>query len=123
MRRDRVLWNSALGNVYFCFLGSLLQFNIVFYGKDLLHLDDTQNGYLQVAVALGIGLGSLAAGYLSGGKIEYGLIPLGSLALTGFALVLGLPGLSFHAFAVYLALLGFSGGFFIVPVAALLQHR
>jgi len=33
-------------------------------------------------VAVGIGIGSFAAGFLSGGKIEYGLIPLGALSMT-----------------------------------------
>ncbi|MHB8522656.1 MAG: acyl-[ACP]--phospholipid O-acyltransferase [Limisphaerales bacterium] len=123
VRKDHVLWLAMLGNTYFFFLAALLQFNIVIYGKDVLHLSDTHNSYLQAAVAIGIGLGSFAAGYLSGGKIEYGLVPLGSIGLTAFAVVLGIPGLSFLSFAVNLALLGFFGGFFIVPVAALLQHR
>ena len=35
-------------------------------------------------MAIGIGVGSLAAGYLSGNKIEYGLIPLGSIGMTVF---------------------------------------
>jgi acyl-[acyl-carrier-protein]-phospholipid O-acyltransferase / long-chain-fatty-acid--[acyl-carrier-protein] ligase len=123
IRRDHVLWLATLGNTYFFFLAALLQFNIIIYGKDVLHLPDAQNSYLQAAIAIGIGIGSFAAGYLSGGKIEYGLIPLGSAGLTVFAVALGWPGLSFLTFAVLLALLGFFGGFFIVPIAALLQHR
>ena len=123
IRRDRVLWLATWGNTYFFFLAALLQFNIIIYGKDVLHLPDAQNSYLQAAIAIGIGIGSFAAGYLSGGKIEYGLIPLGSAGLTGFAVALGWPGLSFIAFAALLASLGFFGGFFIVPISALLQHR
>jgi acyl-[acyl-carrier-protein]-phospholipid O-acyltransferase/long-chain-fatty-acid--[acyl-carrier-protein] ligase len=123
MRQDRVLWLAMVGNTYFAFLATLLQFNIILYGKDILRLGDTQNGYLQASIALGIGLGSVAAGYLSGGKIEYGLVPLGSLGLSAFSLLLGVPGISFGQFAACLAALGFFGGFFIVPVAALLQHK
>ena len=123
IRRDRVLWLATIGNSYFFFLAALLQFNILIYGKDVLHLSGTHNSYLNAAVALGIGLGSLAAGYLSGGKIEYGLIPLGSAGMTVFAAFLGLPGLTALTFAGGLALLGFGGGFFIVPISALLQHR
>ncbi|MBU6399346.1 MAG: MFS transporter [Verrucomicrobia bacterium] len=123
IRRDRVLWLALVGNTYFFLLGALVQFNILLYGKDVLHLSDTHSSYLQAAVAIGIGTGSLAAGYLSGGKIEYGLVPLGALGMTGFGAALGLPGLTVSAFAVYLALLGFFGGFFIVPLSALLQHR
>jgi len=41
-----------------------------------LRVDETQISYLQAAVGIGIGIGSLAAGYLSGGKIEYRLVPM-----------------------------------------------
>jgi len=75
------------------------------------------------AVALGIGLGSLAAGYLSGNKIENGLIPLGALGVTGFAAALSGDPLSFTWTAALLALMGFFAGFFIVPINAMLQHR
>jgi acyl-[acyl-carrier-protein]-phospholipid O-acyltransferase/long-chain-fatty-acid--[acyl-carrier-protein] ligase len=120
---DRVLWLAVVGNTYFFFLAALLQFDIVFYGRDILHVRATQGGYLQAAIAIGIGLGSLAAGYLSGGKIEYGLIPLGATGITVFGFLLALPGISFQIVLIFLAALGFFGGFFIVPISALLQHR
>jgi len=37
-------------------------------------------------------------------------------------LCLAIPGLSFLAVALLLAALGFAGGFFIVPISALIQH-
>ncbi|HUV12105.1 MAG TPA: MFS transporter, partial [Acidobacteriota bacterium] len=123
IRKDRVLWLATLGNIYFFFLAALLQFNILFYGIEVLQLGETRNSLLMAAIAVGIGLGNLAAGYLSGKKIEYGLIPLGSLGLTCFGSLLFLEGLSFNQVAVLLALLGFFAGFFIVPISALIQHR
>jgi acyl-[acyl-carrier-protein]-phospholipid O-acyltransferase / long-chain-fatty-acid--[acyl-carrier-protein] ligase len=124
IRQDRVLWLATLGNTYFFALAALIQFLIVIYAKDVLNLSDPQqSSYLQAATAIGIGLGSFAAGYLSGGKIEYGLVPLGSIGMTVLAALLGRRGLSFAHVAVDLSLLGFFGGFFIVPIAALLQHR
>jgi len=123
MRADKALWLAFLGNTYFFFLAAILQYNILIYGQDTLHVTATRGGFLQAAVALGIGFGSLAAGFLSGGKIEYGLIPLGSLGMTAFGLALGIPGISFQAVLGFLAALGFMSGFFIVPVSALLQHR
>jgi acyl-[acyl-carrier-protein]-phospholipid O-acyltransferase / long-chain-fatty-acid--[acyl-carrier-protein] ligase len=123
IRRDRVLWLALLGNIYFSFVGALVQFLILVYGKDVLHATDTQSSYLQATVAIGIGIGSFAAGYLSGGKIEYGLIPFGCVGLTIFTAMLYRSGLSFLGVGVNLALVGFFGGFFIVPVGALLQHR
>lgn len=122
IRGDRVLWLAVLGNTYFFFVGALLQFNIVLYGQDTLRLDSIHGSVLSAAIAVGIGFGSLAAGFLSGGKIEYGLIPLGSVGMTLLGLALAIPGLSFSAVAVLLACLGFTGGFFIVPISALIQH-
>jgi acyl-[acyl-carrier-protein]-phospholipid O-acyltransferase / long-chain-fatty-acid--[acyl-carrier-protein] ligase len=123
IRKDRVLWLAVLGNTYFWFLGALLTANIVFYGSDVLHASSTRTGVLQAAVAIGIGLGSLTAGYLSGGKVEYGLIPLGSIGMTAFGILLSARGLSFGHVLALLASLGFSAGFFAVPVNALIQHR
>jgi acyl-[acyl-carrier-protein]-phospholipid O-acyltransferase / long-chain-fatty-acid--[acyl-carrier-protein] ligase len=122
IRGDRVLWLAVWGNTYFFFVAALLQFNIFLYGKEVLGLDSTHGGFLQAAVAIGIGLGSLAAGFLSGGKIEYGLIPLGAIGMTALGLFLAIPGLSFHAVLGLLVGLGFAGGFFIVPISALIQH-
>src|ERR1700758_882280 len=63
IRGDRVLWLAVLGNTCFFFVAALLQFNIFLYGQDVLHLDPTHGGFLQAAVAIGIGGGSLAAGF------------------------------------------------------------
>src|SRR5438445_99695 len=123
IRSDRVLWLAVLGNTYFFFVAGLLQFNIFIYGQDVLHIRSTEGGFLQAAIAIGIGLGSFAAGYLSAGKIEYGLIPLGSMGMTVLGLCLAIPHLSFRAVLLLLAALGFFGGFFIVPVSASIQHR
>ena len=112
-----------LGNTYLWFLAALLQFTIVVYGHDVLRVNDTKTSYLQAAVGIGIGLGSFAAGYLSGGKIEYGLIPLGAIGMTIFGALLYSPGHSLLTATTHLALLGFFGGFFAVPLNALIQHR
>jgi acyl-[acyl-carrier-protein]-phospholipid O-acyltransferase/long-chain-fatty-acid--[acyl-carrier-protein] ligase len=123
IRHDRVLYLAVLGNSYFTFLGSLLILTILIYGKDGLHATDTQVGLLQAAVAVGIGVGSFAAGYLSGRKIEYGLVPLGALGITVGTALASRPGLDLAAFAWHLGWLGFFGGFFCVPTGALIQHR
>ncbi|MBM3859252.1 MAG: MFS transporter [Verrucomicrobia bacterium] len=123
IRRDRVLFLAVLGDVYFSFLGSLLLLNVFIYGKDVFHATDTQISFLQAALAVGIGVGSFAAGYLSGGKIEYGLVPLGAIGITVFAALAGRSGLTIPVLGVHLGLLGFVAGFFIVPIVALIQHR
>src|SRR5947207_871133 len=123
IRKDRVLWLAVLGNTYFFFVAGLLQFDIFIYGQDVLHIRATEGGFLQAAVAIGIGLGSFAAGYLSAGKSEHGFIPLGSMGMTVLGLCLAIPDLSFRSVLLLLAALGFFGGFFIVPISALIQHQ
>jgi len=122
-RLDRALWLAIVGNTYFWFLGALLQFNVVLYGERVLHVPASQSAELQAAIAIGIGVGSFVAGSLSGGRIEYGLVPLGALGMTVFGFLLSLSHLTFLNILILLAALGFSGGFFIVPVSALIQHR
>jgi len=123
MRGDRVLWLAVLGNTYFFFIGALLQFTLVIYGQDVLRVNPIRGGFLAAALGIGIGLGSYAAGFLSAGKIEYGLVPLGSLGMTVLGLSLAIPHLSFNKVSWLLAGLGFFGGFFIVPISAIIQHR
>lgn len=123
IRGDRVLNWAVVGNFYLWFLAALLQFTIVIYGHDILRIDERHISYLQAAVALGIGLGSLAAGYLSDAKIEYGLIPVGAMGMTVFGFLSAWHGISLGRAAAYLGLLGFFGGFYAVPLNALIQHR
>jgi len=123
IRKDRTLFLAVLGNNYFWFLAVLLSQNIIIYGLDVLRCDQTHNGYLQAALGLGIGVGSLVAGYLSAGKIEIGLIPLGCFGITVCAGLLAWPGLTFLQIASGLTGLGFFAGFYAVPVNAIMQHR
>ena len=123
MRRNRALFLAVLGNTYFWFLGSLLFSTIVVYGPDVLHVGQTKTGYLNAMLAVGIGLGSMAAGWISDNKIEYGLIPLGSIGMTCTGFALGITPHGMVGSAVLLGMLGFWAGFFAVPVNALIQHE
>jgi MFS family permease len=123
MRKDKGLWLANWGNMWFFFLAAVLQMNLLVHAKSVLLLSDTQNGYLQAALAIGIGVGSFAAGFLSHNHIEYRLIPTGILGMTITGTILAWPGLSAVPFGIALSFLGFFGGFFIVPISAMLQHR
>ena len=123
MRRDPPLFLAVAGNTYFWFLGSLLFSTIVVYGPDVLHIGQTKTGYLNATLAIGIGIGSMIAGWLSGNKIEYGLIPLGSIGMTVTGVLLGATHHGLIGSALLLGALGFWAGFFAVPVNALIQHR
>ena len=123
IRRDRVLFLGVVGNMFLSFLSMLLTLTVVFYGKDIFHFDDRHSAYLMGGLLIGVGAGSLAAGFLSGGKIEYGLVPLGMAGLTIFSVLLSHAGFGVAAFSWGLGLLGFFGGLYNVPVNAIIQHR
>jgi acyl-[acyl-carrier-protein]-phospholipid O-acyltransferase / long-chain-fatty-acid--[acyl-carrier-protein] ligase len=120
---DRALEWAVVGNTYLWFLAALLQFVIVVYGHDVLRVNETQISYLQAAVGIGIGVGSLAAGYLSHHKIEYRLVPIGGIGMTVFGFLVSRPGLGIWPVRIDLCMLGFFGGFYAVPLNALIQHR
>jgi acyl-[acyl-carrier-protein]-phospholipid O-acyltransferase/long-chain-fatty-acid--[acyl-carrier-protein] ligase len=120
---DRTLWMTAVGASFFWFLGALLQLAMLPYATATLGVNEAAATQLYTALAIGIGAGSLIAGRLSGGHIELGLVPLGSLGMGAFSLALAASSSSYWWSAASLLLLGFSGGFFAVPLNALLQHR
>lgn len=119
----KTLFLTVLGISYFWFLGALLQMVIILFGKEILGLNDLLIGFLGTFMAVGIGIGSLVAGRLSGDKVELGLVPLGSIGMGLFSLWLSFSGSSYVQTAVALSLLGFSGGLFIIPLNALLQQK
>src|SRR2546430_16278786 len=102
---------------------TLFPYTTLFRSKEILQLGETRIGLLWTFAAIGIGAGSLAAGRLSGDKIELGLVPLGSIGMGIFSLALFASQPSFSWSAASLVFLGFSGGFFAVPLYALLQQR
>ncbi len=123
--RDKPLWLTVLGISYFWMLGALLQLDIVLFARDTLQAGQAGQawaGRLIAFMGLGIAVGSLAAGRLSGDKVELGLTPLGSIGmgLAGLGLA---AGDSFLRAGLFMALLGFAGGLFIVPLNSLLQQR
>jgi acyl-[acyl-carrier-protein]-phospholipid O-acyltransferase/long-chain-fatty-acid--[acyl-carrier-protein] ligase len=123
---NRTLRLTVLGITYFFSLAILLQINIVFFGDRFMNLGTKDVGYLQAAVAVGIGFGSLLAGLLSHRKVELGLVPLGAIGMAIFSIGLFWTGRTPEAFwwtIVDLTLLGLAGGFFIVPLQTLLQQE
>ena len=123
LRSDRVLMQAVVGNSYFWFLGALLQLVMILFGAEVMHLSDRWVGILTTFAAIGIGAGSMAAGRLSGDKVEPGLAPIGAIGMGIGSLLLARSGSSFTMAALNLAVVGFFGGLFVVPLNALMQQR
>ena len=129
------LFRVALGIAFFWSIAALAQLNIDAFTEESGGFLESHRNPLLVSLMLGVGLGSVIAGVVSGGRIELGLVPWGAIGMGIFAVLLWLaPGeFSFVAGGwldlkkVYscalLAGLGMSAGFFDVPLASYLQHR
>jgi 1-acyl-sn-glycerol-3-phosphate acyltransferase len=139
--QNRTVFNSILGASWFWFYGALFLAQFPGFCRVTLGGDEHMVTLLLTVFSVGIGLGSLFCERLSGGKIELGLVPFGSIGLSLFALDLAFAGMRFPAhpgtlglqafissgpgarILIDLALIGVFGGFFIVPLYALIQHR
>jgi acyl-[acyl-carrier-protein]-phospholipid O-acyltransferase/long-chain-fatty-acid--[acyl-carrier-protein] ligase len=121
LRRQRYLFLAVVGAAYFLFLGGFVQQNILFYGQDVLGWNAQRSGFLFPMAALGIGLGAMMAGRLSGRNIEFGVVPIGALLLTICTLALGIIQPGIMRVLVLMLLTGMGAGLFTVPLDAYIQ--
>ncbi len=122
IRHDRYLFLTVVASAYFLLLGAFIQQTILLYGAIHLGLDSEQSGYFFPLAALGIGVGALCAGALSGRNIEFGIVPVGAVLLGLSCLLLGTVTPSIAAVCILMVLLGIGSGLFIVPLNAFIQH-
>jgi len=139
-RRNRTVFLSLLGISWFWFYGAMFLSQFPTYSKAVLGGNEHVVTLLLALFSIGVAAGSLLCERLSGHKVEIGLVPFGSIGLSVFALDLFLatPGSVEHAnfgawqfltqpgswrIALDLFLIGMFGGFYIVPLYALIQTR
>lgn len=139
-REKRSVFLSILGISWFWFFGSAMTIQLPAYTLDILNGNEAVTTGLLVAFAMGVGVGSLLCERMSGHRIELGLVPFGSIGLSVFAIDLYFAQPTMHVAAVDsigdflvrpgswrilmdLTLLGAFGGFYSVPLYALIQHR
>ena len=140
MRGNRTVLLSVLGISWFWLYGATFLSQLPNYTKVYLGGNEQVVTLLLTVFSLGIGVGSLLCERLSGHKVEMGLVPFGSIGLTVFgvdlyfaapeaATITGLGAAAFlheaanHRVLWDLALIGLFGGFYIVPLYAVIQTR
>ncbi|MFA5589567.1 MAG: MFS transporter [Lysobacteraceae bacterium] len=140
LRGHRAVLNSVLGVSWFWFFGSMFLAQLPNYTRLYLGGDQSVAPLVLMLFALGIGAGSLLCEVFSRRTVEIGLVPLGALGMTVFGVDLyfarpemaAVTGLSWQQFLAApgnlricfdLVMIGVSGGFFTVPLYALIQQR
>jgi len=119
----RALFLVVLGIAWFWALGTLYQLNVPMFAEVELQVGEMRTGIILTVLAVGIGIGSIVAGHLAGGRIEMRHVPAGMLSTGLFSVLLFLAGDSYAATLVLSFLLGVGAGFFIVPISAYLQNE
>ncbi len=122
LSQNKPLLLTALGIAYFMFTAYLVQNDMILFGKEILGLNDFWVSMLSASLAIGIAVGSLLAGRLSGDKVELGLVPPGGIGISLFLICLTFSGNAGWV-AVLLTFLAMSAGLYIVPLNAFLQQK
>jgi MFS family permease len=135
-----VVFRSLLGISWMWFFGAVFLSMFPAFARDVLHGNEQVASLLLVVFSIGIGIGALLCEVLSKRHVEIGLVPLGAIGMSVFAIDLyfaarGLApssGYTLSAFVAQpahwrvmadLALLSLFAGIYSVPMYALIQLR
>lgn len=136
-----VVYWVLLGNSWYWFYGATYLTQIPQFTKENLHGSENVVSLLLTLFSIGIAIGSLLCRKIGGPKVSIKMVPYGAIGLTLFAfyLVLSLSfiperhgayigiaemfnsGVAYYHVMLSMALLGVSGGFYIVPLYTMMQ--
>ncbi|WP_286553603.1 MFS transporter [Variovorax sp. J22G40] len=139
-RGNIVVFRSLLGISWMWFFGAVFLSQFPSFAKEVLHGNEQVASLLLVVFSVGIGIGSLLCETLSRRQVEIGLVPLGAIGMSVFAIDLyfasrGLPAGPEMGLGAFLAqsahwrvmadlgLLSLFAGLYSVPMYALIQLR
>ena len=135
-----VVFRSLLGISWMWFFGAVFLSQFPSLAKEVLHGNEQVASMLLVVFSIGIGTGSLLCEVFSRRHVEIGLVPLGAIGMSVFAVDLyfasrGLPASGIMGLGAFLAqpahwrvmadlaLLSLFAGLYSVPMYALIQLR
>ncbi|OUY07087.1 MFS transporter [Acinetobacter populi] len=132
-----------LGNSWYWFYGATVITQIPQMTQQYLHGNENVSSVVLTFFSVGVVIGSAVCKKLSGNSVNIKMVPLGSIGLTLFAFYLSwalgsVPqqqgeyfniaqvfgqGISYYHVFAAVTLLGISGGFYIVPLYAMMQAK
>lgn len=136
-----LVFTILLGNSWYWFYGATYLTQIPQMTQENLHGSENVVILLLTIFSIGIGAGSLLCRKIGGTGINLKMVPIGAVGLTIFALYLALclhvipahagdmlnladifdQGWAYYHLMFAIAILGISGGFYIVPLYAMMQ--
>ena len=139
-KTNLVVFRSMLGISWMWFFGAVFLSQFPSFAKEIMHGNEQVASLLLVVFSIGIATGSLLCEVLSKRHVEIGLVPLGAIGMSVFAIDLyfasrGLPASSIMGVGSFiaqpahwrvmmdLAMLSLFAGLYSVPMYALIQLR
>jgi acyl-[acyl-carrier-protein]-phospholipid O-acyltransferase/long-chain-fatty-acid--[acyl-carrier-protein] ligase len=133
----KLFW-VAIASAFFWGVAALAQNNIDKYADEFLKVQQNHITILAAVLTIGIGIGAVFCGFLSGKRIELGLVPLGALGMGFFIILLGftphyaepvargagtLTGTPYLFGCVIMLLAGLWAGLYDIPLASYIQEK
>ena len=136
-----LIFMILLGNSWYWFYGATYLTQIPQLTQQNLHASENVVSLLLTFFSVGIGVGSLLCRRIGGSEVHIKMVPIGAIGLTLFAFYLALSlayvpertgammnvadmfnhGAIYYHVMLAVTLLGISGGFYIVPLYAMMQ--
>ncbi|MEG0481480.1 MAG: MFS transporter [Acinetobacter sp.] len=136
-----LIFTVLLGNSWYWFYGATYLTQIPQLTQQNLHANENVVSLLLTFFSVGIGVGSLLCRKIGGTEVNIKMVPIGAIGLTVFALYLAASlafvpertgdlititdmfnsGAAYYHVMLAVTLLGISGGFYIVPLYAMMQ--
>ena len=136
-----LIYLVLLGNSWYWFYGATYLTQIPQLTQQNLHASENVVSLLLTFFSVGIGIGSLLCRRIGGTEVNLKMVPMGAIGLTVFALYLAASlafvpertgellhladvfqqGWSYYHVMLAVTMLGISGGFYIVPLYAMMQ--
>jgi 1-acyl-sn-glycerol-3-phosphate acyltransferase len=140
LKSNKVVFLAILGISWFWFYGAVFLAQIATYTQYSLAGKESVATLILAVFSLGIGIGSILCEKLSAGRVEIGLVPIGAIGLSLFAIDLYYANPQTGLSAIYdwqsfldqpgtwrilldIALIGVFGGIYTVPLYSLVQQR
>jgi len=140
LKGNKVVFLAILGISWFWFYGAIFLAQIISYTQYTLAGTGSVATLILATFSVGIAIGSILCEKLSNGRIEIGLVPIGAIGLSVFAIDLYWANTNTGLTALYnwrafldnsenwrvlfdFIFIGIFGGIFTVPLYALIQQR
>ena len=114
--------HAVFGASSFWLIGGMLQMNLLIHVEHVYRASNTVTGLVMACAAIGIALGTWAAGKISGKTVRKGLILIGIGSMTFFLLIMTFVPLNLQVFMILVFVVAFSGGLFQIPCLSMLQN-